>query len=520
MNGAPARLGPNDRDPAAARHSSGDTSVCDLDVIVVELATDVTLNAGDTVSVTASSIKLGDREDQRNVAPASRTVPAAAVDRDRPLVTIQAIVTLPSFKVTVSDPFGSAVSPVADEDDDEAFDADDIVFDASGDNELGDITANDDGTYTVALDTDQMLERGDRITIKGNVFEDTEENKNRPVSQTAVLPPEHPRVVSVLMSQPVHSHNASTRVSAAIAGDAVISIAANGDDVAAGAASNDWSIVYDKASTYDKKKDVDIDVRVNSRDKIVSVRFNDGEAKYNDLVDALNEQNSFSALFTAANSTSTNTTDPCLGKQVNKALPLGALDRQVTDGLTGGVTGVAIEVRFNGFVDAILDAALFDDVFKETLKRNTAADAEALITRDDLLGSDDAGNPKADVENSTSSTFAIAEDTDLIVTGLDAADNTSPTVMARYELLTTNVMHLPKVRDLVDIVGGKDTVVADPDATPPIDDAEEMPDVAIGFIDDADTADENEKLNARSQHRILTNSGVSGPVTPSYLPAQ
>ncbi|WP_420445862.1 cell wall-binding repeat-containing protein [Candidatus Poriferisodalis sp.] len=508
VNGAPARLGADTRDPAAVVHTSSATE-CNRKVVMVTLddAATVELKAGDTVSVESSSIKLGDREDQRTVAPTSKTVPAATVDRDRPVVTIQAIVGLESFTVSVSDPSSSAISYVPDEAQAEAFDQDDIAFDADGDNEVPDFTESIDGTtsFTIDLDSNQVLERGDRITVKGNVFEDAAGNKNRPVSLTAVVPPENPKIVSVLMSNPNHSDHATVTVhDDVVSADASVSIAANADGAAAGAAGNDWSIVYDKASTWKKDKDLEIDVRVNSRDKIVSVRFNNGVPKYNDLVDALHDNSAFAAMFTATNGTTTDSANPCLGKDVNDEMPIGALDRQITSKLRGGATRVAIQVRFNGFVDAILDAQLFGDVFADTIERNTPAGGTAP-DRGELFGSNgfnlDLATPSSD------------QDTELTVSGLDVPDNSIPTTMATYSLLTTNVKHLPMSRDLVTTVAGANVVVDDAD-TDEDEAADAVPAVAVGFTDDEDT-DEDEKHNAASQHRIRVSSSVDAPEKPA-----
>ncbi|WP_420445842.1 hypothetical protein [Candidatus Poriferisodalis sp.] len=151
-------------------------------------------------------------------------------------------------------------------------------------------------------------------------------------------------------------------------------------------------------------------------------------------------------------------------------MPVGDLDHQITSTFTGGVTGVAIDVRFNGFVNVIHDDQLFADMFDATIKRNTPA-GETTPTRNEFLGT-------------------------------DALD-------------TPNVRHLPMARDLVTTAGGKDAVVDDPD-TADDETAVEVVDVATGFNDDPDSEDENEKLNADSQHRIRTSSGVKGPTTPTY----
>ncbi|WP_420445859.1 cell wall-binding repeat-containing protein [Candidatus Poriferisodalis sp.] len=342
VNGAPARLGALGADvdgyDAPTRmpiqHHTGGGNQCSLDIIQVTLLDDAPLKEGDTVSITDSSIKLGDNDDERDVVPASVTVPTTPPDTTNPNVNILALVGQPGFIVSFDDWRPKDLDNTRDEDrvrDLIHNDADnkaainDIVFSAAGDNEIlpssiEELTdADGDGNaaiadikrifrinphplhrvraYRVMLGVDEdgvqmTLERRDRITVKNAVFEDGFGNRNRSVTQAAILPPTDAKVTSVRMSQPkytvgvgrVQSHMA-LRIPDAVAGgdgetaiiaaDSQVWITANADGAAAGAAGNDWSFVFDKASTWDADNDLDIDVRVNSRDKTVSVRFDD-----------------------------------------------------------------------------------------------------------------------------------------------------------------------------------------------------------------------------------------------------
>ena len=103
-----------------------------------------------------------------------------------------------------------------------------------------------------------------------------------------------------------------------------ISITAKKAAAADGAAGNAWSIVYDVASTWkdDEKAAVDIDVRVNSRDSVVFVRFNSGKAKFGDLKAALEGNSSFASMFEVK-------------LPANEAGTCGATFNELLDDLTG-----------------------------------------------------------------------------------------------------------------------------------------------------------------------------------------
>ena len=548
-----------------------------LDVIQVTLLAGASLKVGDTVSIVAANIKLGDSEDQRTVVPTSETVQAEA-DTTRPAVSIEALVGQPGFRVHVSDRpnpaylnyypshlvqntrdgKGERMFKFADSDDDESII--DIVLDASGDNEIESIEGTISAGFTVLLGTDpdtneqMLLERRDRITVKNAVFEDAAGNRNRSVSASAVLPPEDPKVTSVRMSNVVHSSHMEIKMSTVVAGDdGNIWIAAKPDGDAAGAAGNDWSFVVDKASTWDKDNEIDIDVRVNSRDNVVSARINDGTVYYDDFVAALNDHSGFSSMFEAFNDTTEVTPNEPCGKKVNKKLPLNALLRQVehqvdrtvvddddgifvpgyayrpssthaarTDGEITGVSRLGIETNFNGYVDLIRQETLFFDVFAATLDR----------TNVDLDSIDDNGASSDDELTAARAAYGIVTSTTLTFSG-DGTDTdttapvvATPTTQLRYELWVTDVTQLPNERDVVNTAGGKDQIFKDdPDTDRTEVPTDEADDVATGFIDDPDTpspeagvdpADSaigrNEELNASSQARIFVSSAVAAPV--------
>ena len=153
----------------------------------------------------------------------------------------------------------------------------------------------------------------DRVTIAARAVGDASKNQSLQRSFTAIKEQASPRITSVIMSNLNHSKQAAAQVPATLTGgegtppdpdtpstltdDPDVWIAAKADDAAAGAVGNGWSVTFDRASTYDADKDLEIDVRVNSRDRSVFVRFNNGKAKFSDLKAALEANSAFDALF-------------------------------------------------------------------------------------------------------------------------------------------------------------------------------------------------------------------------------
>ena len=284
LNGAPARL-------ATDGVTNADTATpdpCNPDQVTVTFAS--VLKAGDTVSV-VGGLKLGDGGDQRTVSGTSLTIPAPTPDRTRPTISVIMIAGRSLAEVTVS----------------------------MGDPALADGTAAETGvvlrartagsTNEVSVDNGNLaftgpLVAGDRVTIPSGAVEDTTGNKSLQRSFTAIAPHKSPRITSVLMSSLKHSAQAATEVPVDIAGTGVtgadgIIVTAKADGTAAGAAGNVWSMVFDVASTWKPDPDaaVDIDVRVNGRDKAVFVRFNTGKAKFGDLKAELEGNSAFDAMF-------------------------------------------------------------------------------------------------------------------------------------------------------------------------------------------------------------------------------
>ena len=464
LNGAPARLA---EDNEVAREGGDDP--CNPDQVTVTFASP--LKAGDTVSV-VGGFKLGAAGDQRTVGGASLTIPAPAPDRTRPTISAIMIAGRSTAEVTVS--MGDQV----------LADGTEVT--------LRNRTAG--STNAVSVDSGNLaftgpLVAGDRVTIPSGAVEDAAGNKSLQRSFTAIAPHKSPRITAVTMSNLKHSAQAATEVPTAIAGadvtgDAGISITAKADGAAAGAVGNVWSMVFDVASTWEADPDaeVDIDVRVNSRDRAVFVRFNTGDAKFGDLKAALEGNSAFDAMFAVELPPNTADDAGC-NATLNQPLDIDNDDRQEGTGLLdGGMTQVAIEVRFNGYVETVTDTGLLEDVLKAVVDRdNGLADATA-VTTDLALGSPD--------------TFV------------------GPKTTVRYEAITPNAAALPQMRDLVTTAAGADIIPDDP-ATDADEAKPAVPGIATGYAPEAD-ADEthNDEKNAASQVRIGRSSSVKEPATP------
>ena len=477
VNGVPARLAATD--PVA--HGTGTDAVCDPDTLTVELAS--SLRAGDTVSVNASNLKFGAAEDLRTISATSVTVPAPPVDRTRPTVSAIGIVGQATFLVSITEDNPPDTVQLT---------AEDFELNSSLGNTLGDVTwtaGETSGTVAVedtASTPSDLIKAGDRLTIKSGAVEDTNNNKSLQRSFSAVAPQKSPRVTSVLMSNLKHERQVSVTVPTAFTADGNdITISAKKDGAAAGAAGNAWSFVFDVASTYDAEKATDIDVRVNSGDRIVFVRFVNGAAKYADLKAALEGNSAFDAMFEVGLPPDA---DGGCGATANLDLTIGTASREIAaDAATGDETGrtqVAIEVRFNSYIQSLAGDGvnLLDRVLAATLARAQSVEATA---------------------DATSVRTALG-----MATIADVTTFSAPGTMVRYEAITENAAMLPAVRDLVNIAAGSedDTNTAANEAQDP---------VATGYAANDTGTIVNENENGRSQVRIGRSSGVKVPADPS-----
>lgn len=485
INGAPARLAAT----APVGHGTGTNAACDPDTVTVYLANN--LKAGDTVSV-VSGAKLGANNDERAVGATSTTIVAPPADRTRPTISVIMIAGETTATITTSEEGVTALAEGATVE---------LTRAAEGKT----VAVSD-----LALTFAPALAANDRITISAGAVTDAAGNKSLQRSFTAIAEQKSPRITSVIMSNLNHTAQAVGRVPATLTGGAGtapdadrtdnpdIWIAAKSDGAAAGAVGNGWSVVFDRASTYDAAKDLDIDVRVNSRDQTVFVRFNNGKAKFSDLQAALEANSAFDALFEVkVDADPASLTGGACGKPADSELAINAansdtgaagLARGVAASnttLANGVTKVAIQVTFNGYISEHDNDELLIDVLAATLERAQKADGTATQgTVRTALGLATIVKAAGDTQNLVAS---------------------NPGTKVTYRATTGNAAMLPMVRDLVVTT----RVAATNLDTTTYDDTI---DVATGYADDDPaTTDRDESMNDGSQVRIGRSSAVEAP---------
>ena len=445
LNGIPARLAASN----AVTHTGADDA-CNPDRVKVSLAD--ALDADDVVSVTAGA-QLGVGADVRRVGGASLTVPRAQVVRTRPTVDVFMLAGRFTAEITVTGGGG-------------LVNEEDVVLRSSSSTQS--VSVNPSSGH---LDFSEEIEVGDRVTIRSGAVIDAEGNRSRQRSFVAIAPHRSPRITAVLMSNPKHPSHAVADVPTAISGrgnSIVIEAKASGD--AAGAAGNDWSFVFDVASSWTATGAQDISVRVNSRDETVFVRFNNGEATNGDLKAALEADRDIDALFELK--LPRDAAGGC-EEALAEELDLGTGDRQVTADLVGGVTEVAIEARFNGYIESVDHDGLLADILRAVISRTDAV--SDLVVRAAL--------------------------------GLDSPEPfEGPGMIVRYEARTIDASMLPRVRDLVSIEAGRDAVFDDPN-TQADETADPVAAIATGYA----APEDDEEKNGRSQVRIARSSHVAIP---------
>ncbi|WP_420625154.1 cell wall-binding repeat-containing protein [Candidatus Poriferisodalis sp.] len=531
INSAPARLD-------AVYHGSGARTACDPDTVTVKLSSK--LKAGDTVSI-VSGAKLGSDADQRKVGATSVTIAAPSADRTRPTISVIMIAGRSTAEVTVSkdDPRLAADAKITIRNA-KSTNVKAVVV-GTGDDDDGDlnfVTVDNDGNPTT---TPAFLDAGDRVTIAAGAIVDTSPNKNKNLQRsfTAIKAQASPRITSVLMSNLNHSKQAAAAVPHSLTGGAGtppddgdeetggdlstdppdIWILAKADGAAAGAVGNLWSVVFDKTSTYDAEKDLDIDVRVNSRDRTVFVRFINGKATFGDLAAELEANSAFDAMFEVKVDTDPDTITgdnegKCGSAATKMELAIATLvrgggpqadrgadsDEWSTSSLNSGISKVAIQVTFNAYIEDHTDAELLADVLNYTVDRAEKAGVEDADNSGSILDEVQAGLDLADsdLEDAVAPTVAASY----------------PATKVTYTVTTSSAGLLPQVRDLVTTVAGSTN---DPETTdfevPQVNgvDAPEAS-VALGYADDAESTKKvREDQNARSQVRIGRSSSVKAP---------
>ena len=490
VNGVVARV-------SAASTESG-AGVCTPRRVDVTLAK--ALANGDTISVASSAHTFGTDDDQRRIAAvASERVVAAPADTARPTVTIIGIANEEAFNIRIADAGGLAS-------DAQITGAELTLTSGRGTATLGTVSHTaGEATASVAVIREAIdgvvganaLVAGDRLTLRSGALADVAGNVNAGTSGRAIAEQASPRAVSVLMSSPLHSAQTRWSVPGAFfpgddAGDHEIFISAKGSGDAAGAAGNAWSMVFDTPSSYSAAKDADIDVRVDTKGKTVTVRFDNGPVTVGSLLAALEANAGFDERFSAntgCDAVTTTRLEPSDDATVRDSVA-GFVDADGGSSTTGiGRTQFAVEVRFSGYIATVDSDVLLADILARSVARNRANEDADTVT--ELRGLLDIASPG----NAAS-----------IVGG-------APSTTVRYEMESASTAYMPQARDLVDIAAGAALLDDDPNTAAsetgfrPAEAA-----VATGYAPDVNTSTSlarvDQSRNAASQPRITVSSSV------------
>lgn len=402
----------------------------------VEVTLTHQLKKGDEIEIRPTATKFGADEDQRPLQPASFTVPAADVDTAGPSVEIIAIEGSSAVYLLASEagdldvddisvisqrpatvaiaeegtgtaataangmtPFGAVLYQV-----NLTFGAD---FDINGDGDTADDGEFASGSaYTLAKSdvvrlaagavTDSQTpangSRSDRETVDARV-------KSFSASTIRISPtdpgvdddPTTTKIPSVNgidadSSGTVEATEAAFSRNATVAIESV-NITAKWSGAASGAAGNDWSVTTDSASGLDSTaKTAEIDVSVNSRNKVIRVRYMDGSPTRQDLVNELNGNAEFAKMFNA-------TTACADAKTELTRVQYASGDATNPGDLTGGRSTVAFMVTFSDYINTLTGTAagdnLRDDVLNALITGYEAAPGQAS----DLASVDEATTP-------------------------------------------------------------------------------------------------------------------------------
>ncbi len=514
--------------PAIVLNAAGNAgTVCDQTRIDVTLGQH--LRAGDVISIDGSSVKLGTSTDQRTFGSDSEKVTAPAPDRARPTISIVGIAgaatARSTFEISFSDNVGLvAVDGIGELENSEVR----IVGGPGGTSPAPTVTvAHTAGASTAVATVSRELVAGDRLIINPGAVEDAAGNKSAGTSGAAIKAQASPRINRVLMSDLKHTAHATWTVPSGSVGGvtgtgAGITIRAKGDGDAAGAAGNDWSMAFDRASTYSTAKPLDIDVSVDPKGKRVTVRFNNGPttATLGDLIAALNADAEFAALFSAG---FTSCSDAATNNASRAVLGL-VTARNVAAGFSDtGRTQFAIEVNFNAFVDEIRNPNLLEDVLAATRVRTRPSAAETVTAGNTRVQTAATGGNGVAAGGGLTIYADLSADSPALPS-ITAGTTTAPVRSVRYEFETSQVRYLPMERDLVQTAAGHagGAAIAATATTPAYPAITPDAGVATGYAADApapgttdvtatvqDKVDEN--LNGSSQNRIAVSSSVKKP---------
>lgn len=183
-----------------------------------------------------------------------------------------------------------------------------VVFERTGDSDITEIAAVAAGATMFSVDVPAAfggeLRTRDRVSIAGREVQDLAGNENLSISRSVITDSTPPRVERITVTPAAPGELASVTLNATDAGDVSepsLEVTALAGTASSGAAGNQWYIDVDVLTTRPRSWTATqlTDVQVFTTGQRILARVID-EASAADLVDALNLEKSFRALFSAS----------------------------------------------------------------------------------------------------------------------------------------------------------------------------------------------------------------------------
>ena len=374
---------------------------CDSATVRINLGSGNALKAGDRISIAGgSSLMIGAGGDKRTLAPTEVSVAAKPVDNTGPKISIVGVEDntddgdVGTVQLTVTSEAGSAlgtgaaatiVADVAGTDDDNTREIW-VVREGSATEVLpsADVAVSlTDNTFTTTLTLAGNAEwkAGDRIVVRRGALADASKNKSPQANATVEAARATPKATAVYVSEESHTANATMSIASALTGGTAdeIKITSKKDGPAGGVHGNDWTVRVRTSSSWKPTGDANISVGLDTKRKHVVATINGGTPTYGELKAALDSEPQFSARFEVELAKTTATNTVCAKPKSDTKLVLATTGVAGTDTLlTGGVTRVAVEVRFDGYLATLTGNALRDDVMAAATERSSATLVGAL----------------------------------------------------------------------------------------------------------------------------------------------
>lgn len=246
-------------------------------------------------------------------------------------------------------------------------------------------------TQELTLASSGEWKAGDQIVINRGALRDDDNNPSPQARITVSAARKSPTVSAVNVSNENHVDQAADGVPGALTADSGgtaqedrITITAKKDGPAGGVHGNGWTVTVRTASSWKSAGDADISVGVDEAGRRVVVTIRNGTPTWGQLKAALDGNSAFAKRFDVELAKTTpDTAGVCPKPNSAAKLTIPAAGIAVDGGtatLAGGVTTVAVEVQFNGYIKALTGDVLRDAVFAGAVKRHASAITDLQIT--------------------------------------------------------------------------------------------------------------------------------------------